>query len=156
MYVKINDQIFPNAKWTVDEGKGEFWFQTEEPLSHLEEILDPSVAMVIEVYDDNDELKEQWYNRDLHNLSYTKQETGVWYVVATFKVSAISTDSEEEIRQSIDDSDDGIMELAAMISDLDEAFETLNENFDTQRETLNRLSGLYDTLADRVARLENK
>jgi len=157
MYAKINNQLFQGVTWNVHEGIGELGFKTEESLSNLEEVLDPTVAMTIEIYDeDDDEMKERWYNRDLCELIYKKLENGNWHVVAKFQVSAIDSNSENEIRQSIDDSDEGIMELAAIISDFEEMFDGFDENFKAQQRTLNRLSDLYNTLADRVANLENK
>lgn len=155
MIVRINDTVFENAKWSVNDGIGEFWFTTNEPLSHLEEILDPSVAFEIEILDDEGEVVERWYNRDLQELAYRKQDSGEWFIVAKFKVSIVDNDTEQKIHEDIDDSDDAIMELADTVSQNEEAIKALQESFRSQNNILSELATLYNDLADRVARLEN-
>ena len=155
MKAVVNEQTINNVAWSANEGTGVLQFQTSRTIAELEEIFNSSNATSISIYTEENQLEEMWYLRTLNEIS-CKRANDEWDASVTFKVSAIDNNSEAEIRGSISDSDDALIELAGMISDIADSLENTDSRIQTHQEILDRISNLYDALADRVAILENK
>lgn len=157
MYIKINNRIIPDADWRVDGITGELRFETDEGVEAIADVYAPEQEVIIEEYNDDDTLKAQWYMRKLISVTYKQNEDTLrWEVQAKFEMSANPISEVEHIRENAEDTDGGLLEIAAMVSELDEKLTSLEEAFTAQQGTLSRISDLYDALADRVAALENK
>lgn len=178
MKITVNDNVFTEAGWSVYKEIGTLDLYTEASLMEIITML--GNHPIISVYDDNDELLSMWSTSSVKSISdeYIRERRRV-----TVQVDAtILTDkTEEAINTNIDNNIDSIFELAEIINEMDSTIENntnsiekintdlgslntqvfnlqsivnnLPADLNTQ---LNTIIQTYNSLADRIANLENR
>lgn len=179
MIVKINNTMFDNVTWAVDEGgRGILTLKTENSIPSLLEIIGENNN--IEVYNDEDVLLATWYNSGVYAIT-TVGGTHTRTVEITFDVSILSGNDKEELQGGIDETVDAAIELADIVAELSSTSDKHDEDIKNAKEEivdikeditnihnainaipndiplqLSNIWDFYNILADRVAALENK
>ena len=165
MKIMVNEKVYNDGAWSYDHESGDavLLLRTTESISEVAATFDGDDT--IHAYDDNDVETGTWY---IHTVSaiYENYESRTpeepREVVVKIRASALTTEAEEAINSSIDESIDAIMEIAAMIADAEdmsleiERIKSRLDGFPSNIVTiLDNINTTYNELADRVARLEN-
>lgn len=130
MKVIINNQEYDDVNWF---GNG-FEMETEMTLAEIEAAFVPGVSSNIIVLDGSQEIA-RYYNKGLESI--TVREGDSRFVTVIFNVTQITENAETEIRESLEDSDGAIGELAFMVSDLAElGLDKMAATLQSHQETL--------------------
>ena len=167
MNIKINGITYESATWngTVME------FETNMTLAEIESSFTPTSGYDIEVYDGEREIAK-YINKGIESMTVTGAEPRT--VTVQFNVTQITETAEAEIRESIDDSDGAIAELAEIVAAIDNYNledmwltvtshqETINTWFSNASELqqfivdLRKKGGILDMLDARITALEHE
>ena len=165
MKIEINGKIYNDVVWTFDHANGEssLLLKTNDSISEVAAAFDGDDT--INAYDDNNVKTGVWYVHAVTAIyanyeSRTPEEPRE--VVVKLKASALTTEAEEELNSNINENIDAIMEIAEMIANVDDVsleIERIKSRLDGFPvdivQQLDAINTAYNTLADRVARLEN-
>ena len=166
MKIVVNEVTFANSTWSFDHERGvaSLIITTNDSLGEIASAFDGDDT--IRAYDNNDIETGVWYVHSLVGIyedysSHTAEDPRK--VIVMLKASALTTEAEESLGASIDETSDAIMELAELIADMDEANVRIN-NIEGVLEGIpkdivahfGQIESAYNALADRIARLENK
>ena len=181
MKVVINQNEFENAQWNVSENVGVLAFNSEDSISEiLAEIGD---GEQIEVYNDNDDLVSTWYSKGVRGIDKDGTSVSVKFEVSILDKNTeeelqngIDDDADaimelaemiSEMEATLDGQAEGIEKAQ---DDIDKAKQDISDMQDDVNDVRNRMDSIpadilerfgalwtnYNTLADRVAKLENK
>ena len=173
MRIVINKKEYEKARWNVVDNIGDLEFVSEETLAQI--LSEISGGEDVKVYND-DELMSTWYVKGV--VGVEKKDS---IVTVKLEVSILDKNTEKELKKGIDDGEDAIIELAGIVSEMEETIDKhaekiekvikdtskMNEDVNSVRnkveaipsDVLERFGALwtnYNALADRVAKLENK
>ena len=109
MKVTINGVVYENVTWN---GNG-FFMETEMTLAEIEEAFTPGANANIIVEEGSQEIA-RYYNKGIDRISVSGNNPRT--VDVQFSLTQISVNAETEIRESIEDSDEAIIELAQLFS----------------------------------------
>lgn len=178
MKIIINDTTFINAGWSVFDGVGTLDLYTDLSLMEILTLLgnNPNIS----IYDDDDTLLSMWVTNGVKSI---KENTNMnqRHVEVNLDASILSSNIENVLTTNIDNSINGILELATeidtiesdlnnkgnMINQLQESLASTNNNILTVNNRLdaipndlisrfNNLWTSYNALADRIAAIENR
>ena len=147
MKVRINEKDYEQAEWNVQNGVGRFLYPTEDSIVTL--LADIGEQNNIEVYDENDVLVSLWYNAGIANAFEIKSPNPPTRVIEIdFYVSILNDNAEEILQNGIDESVDGIFELAEYISELDDEHAETRRRIDMYTESVNEIAHNFDVKQD--------
>ncbi len=166
MKIKVNEKTYSNCtlSFNMERGEAVLIIQTDESIGSIAGIFDGKDT--IRAFDDNNIETGVWYVHQLVSI-YENYESRTpespREVCVALKASALNTEAEAALGNSIDENMEAILELAGLISDMDEANIRIN-NLEgiiegIPKDIVDRfaaINNLYNALADRVAKLENK
>lgn len=185
MKVKVNKTVFDEAEWGYDpnEGVGRLLITTEQSIFQLIESF--GEGNDIEVYDDNVDLTTKWYGASLKSITVTpgepRQVSSLFKVTIlennAEKVLKGGVEDDEdailELAEMIGDMEKAKKDQDKDFEKMQKEFDDTKRNVDAMQEGLNNIRNRvenvphdilerfdtlwknYNTLADRVARLEN-
>lgn len=166
MYIKVNEVTYNDATWSFDHERGtaSLLLKTNDPISSIAANFDGDDT--VKAYDDNDNETGIWYVTQLLSIyqnyeSRTPEEPRE--VVVSLKATSLSTEAEQSLNEGLEEANDALIELAALIEDMEEANIEINKIKGVldgiPRDIVARFDAMnnnYNILADRVARLENR
>lgn len=178
MKIIINEVTYDDIGFSVYDNVGTLDIYTDKTLMQV--LNEIGENKPIELYDEENELVSLWQNKGVLGAT-TDTINGRHRVTVRFDVSILNSYAEQRLNNAIDESVDGIMELAALIDAVDAnvseqntTINALNQNISTisaSIDTINAqltmipsdlaiqlsdIQALYNRLADRVAALENR
>lgn len=143
MKVSINGHDFEGAAWDVNAGVGVMRYATEESIVSI--IQEVGENNSIEVYDENDVMTAKWYNAGIINANEIRNYNEPRRIEIAFNVSILDSNAEENLKNGIDESVDGIFELAELYSELDDAHTETRRRIDLYTQSVERVSKDFDT-----------
>ena len=130
MKVIINGTEWVDVEWAGDS----LILETDESLTDLEEEFVPDMNSSIIVYEGEQEIA-RYYNKGLESM--TVSGSNPRKVTVVFDVTQITENAETEIRESLEDSDGAIMELAELVSELSDLdLDSMAATLQSHQETL--------------------
>lgn len=142
MKITINGHDFEGAKWDVNSGIGIMQYDTEDSIVSI--IATIGENNDIEVYDENDVMTAKWYNFGIINASEIKNLNEPRRVEITFSVSILDDNAEANLQNGIDESVDGIFELAEYITELDAEHSETRRRIDLYMNSVQDVSKDFD------------
>lgn len=142
MIIKINGHEFNDAQWNVQNGIGFMLYKTN--ISIVDIISNIGEKNNIEVYDENETLITVWYNSGIININENKDNNGDRYIEVHFGVSILDDNAEAVLQNGIDESVDGIFELAEYINGLDEEHTETRRRIDMYTESVQEVAKNFD------------
>lgn len=143
MKIRINGHDFVGALWNVQDGKGTMYFETNESIATI--ISEIGVNSNIEVYNDEQELISTWYNSCILSANEYKRDGIPNHIEITFAVSILSSNAEEVLNAAIEESVDGIFDLANYINELDTEHTETRRRIDLYSKTVTDVSDDFNT-----------
>ena len=147
MKVKINGIVYDDIRW---DGSG-FSMETAMSLGEIEAAFSPDLNATIELFDGEVEIGK-WYNKGIDSI--TVSGSGSRIVTVVFNLTQISENAEAEIRDSLDDSDGAIMELAEMVSEMQETMATIKAFNARAAEIEYQIQGIHRSIQSILERLD--
>lgn len=144
MKVRINEIDYNNAEWIVDTnmGIGRLLFASDESIVAI--ITNLGEHNDIDVYDEEDTLLSRWYNSGVISVNALTDSEGR-KIEVLFKVSVLNENAETVLQNGIDESVDGIMELAELYSDLDTEHAETRRRIELYADSVQQISQDFDT-----------
>lgn len=166
MKIIVNEKVYQDSQllFNMERGETVLIIPTDESISEIASVFDGDDT--IHAFDDNDVETGVWYVSNVISIyqnyeSRTPEEPRE--VVVSMKASALTAEAEAALGSSIDENMEAILELGELIADMTDVkmtIERIREELDSiPKDLVQRFANIddtYSTLADRVARLENK
>ena len=131
MKVSINGTTYENASWSENT----LSMETNMSLAEIEAAFIPGLNVDIIVTEGEEEIA-RYYNKGLTSIKVEGNDPR--RVDAVFDVTQINENAETEIRESLEDSDGAIMDLAEIVSDLSNIdVDGINNELQSHQETIN-------------------
>ena len=150
MKVIINQTTYDNVLW--DENT--LTMETSMTLAQIESAFIPSQSVDIIVKEGTEEIA-RYYNKGISSITVSGDNPRT--VVVVFDVTQISENAETEIRESLEDSDGAILELAEMVSEISETMETIehfNDRAGQIEHDLQVINRAIQSILERIDKLE--
>ena len=151
MNISINGVLYQDVQWD----SGVLTLTTDMTLPEIEIAFAPGGNTNIILYEDEEEVG-RYYNKGIESMTVRSGE--VRTVVVEFNITRINGDAEEELNNSIEESNDAIFELAEIAADYEENKIKYNEYEETLDRHGARISGIETNdipgINERLARLE--
>lgn len=166
MKIVVNEKVYPNCRlgFNMERGEAVLGIQTDESISEIASVFDGDDT--IHAFDDNDVETGVWYVSSVISIyqnyeSHAPEEPRE--VVVSMKASALTAEAEQALGSSIDENMEAILELGGLIADMTDVqleIERIKGELDgIPKDLVQRFETIdnrFTSLADRVARLENK
>ena len=185
MVIEINGQRLVNPDWQVDRNIVTLRLETGASFGELLDDFGLGEGDVISQYNDNDYLIGEFHVLGLASIQVAGAGSDPGLAEIRYRVSQIGLSAQEALESDIGDTSDALLELAAMIADMDAEYQLALENFRTEqterltmsqegweseRERLNtiqntlnshnemfvQIQNLVNGFADRIAVIENQ
>lgn len=173
MVIEINGKQYIDPDWRVENGIAEIRIHSEKTFAEIADdfVLDAGDSII--QYNDNDEQVGEWYVEGMASIQLPGED-GSDVVTIKYHISQLAKDAQEALNEDLDDTTMSVLELAGLLStakknfqdtanrlegSLSEQEQRISNISQTQtaiNQSIARIDGLYNALADRVARLENK
>lgn len=147
MKVKINEILYDDVQWNENG----FNMETAMSLGEIEQAFTPGVNTDIEVYDGNVEIA-RYYNKGINSIRVSSGNPRI--VNIQFNLTQIQNNAEAEINERIDDSDGAIMDLAEMVSEMQETMETIEAFNERAAEIEYQIRGIHRSIQSILERLD--
>ena len=166
MKIVVNEKVYQNCNlgFNMERGEAVLSIKTDESISEIASVFDGDDT--IHAFDDNDVETGVWYVTTVIGIyqnyeSRTPEEPRE--VIVSMKASALTTEAEEALGSSIDENMEAILELGALVADMTDVqleLERVKEELNSiPKDLVQRFESIdiaFCSLADRIARLENK
>lgn len=173
MIIEINGNQYQDPDFRVNNGIAEMRVHSEESFAEIAERFVLAQGEEIVVYNDNEEQTGVFYVEGMASVELPG-EAGSDVVTIKYHVNQISKEAQEALADELDMATLSVLELAGIVATAKQGFESradmiedsyneINQRIQTLAQTQNtiiqaisRCESMYNTLADRVAGLENK
>lgn len=174
MIIKIKNKQYINPDWRVENGIALFRFASDASFAQI--IADFSLEKGDEItqLNDNEEVIGKWYVDGMASIKMPGDEDGEDQVVIKYYVSQLGYDAQAALNDDMDTATITILELASLVSRLQGSYEDAEKRMKQTEEeyersyaemrnilnhhtdSISQWETSYNTLADRVATLENR
>lgn len=111
MNIRINDVLYENINWNDNV----LLMVTDMSLNEIEEAFSPQEDVTFSIYEDDTEVA-RYYNKGISRMTVTG--TNPRTVAVEFNLTQLDEAAEDRLQSNLDDSDNAIEELAAVIAEL--------------------------------------
>ncbi len=166
MKIQVNNKIYEDSVWKTHDERGNavMTITTEESIGEVAQTFDAPNSLII-TYNDDDIETGRWYIHQLISI-YENYESKLKElpreIVVSIRASTLTASTEENIFSQIEENTEAILELGSLIADvtdIDHKITMLEEDLNAIPTNINErfaaLESVYNTLADRIAVLEN-
>lgn len=133
MKVTVNETSYDIRQLIYDKTSGEIILiiPSDDPISEVAAVFDTKDNLV-EIYDDGDVRTGLWYIHHVSGVFEGRDEdhNNSRFVEVHLNVSSLNDNSETELRTSIDEITDGLIEIAEIVDTLESNYEALAERID--------------------------
>lgn len=173
MILVIKGKQYDNPNWMIQNGIGELRIHSDADFAQITADFALVAGDSIVQLNDNEEQIGQWYVEGMASIQLPGED-GSDVVTIKYHVSQLGKDAQEAIKDDLDMTSMSVLELAGIVAtakknmnDTAERVEqaqkeqksqisTIQQLQNQMNESISRWETMYNTLADRVARLENK
>lgn len=150
MKILINGTQYNGITWMGDG----FLMETDLTLAQIEEAFMPDSEASITVSDGEQEVA-RYYNKGIKSITVSGSDPRT--VTVLFNLTQIAANAETEIRESMEDSDGAILELAEIVGELSELdIEGMADELQSHQETINTWFNYSNDLAKFIDNLRKK
>lgn len=173
MIIEIKGKRYSNPDFNVQNGLAVFRIHSEKSFSEIAEdfVLENGDSII--QYNDSEEQIGEFYVEGMASIRLPGED-GSEVVTIKYKVSQLGKEAQEALNDDLEMATISILELSGIVSqakrnfndtatrlegrfsDHEEQLTSLTNAQNTINAAMNRWETMYNTLADRVARLENK
>ena len=164
MKIKVNEKTYNDSTWQYNErGEACLLIKTDESIGEIASTFDGND--VIRAFDDGNEETGRWFVHTLVGIyeNPASHATETREVIVSMKITTLTDNAEAKINNSIEENTDAVIEIAGMVADMEDVNLEINQIKATLDgipknivDMIDNINNTYNTLADRVARLENK
>lgn len=172
MVIEINGRQYINPDFKVDNGIATIKVLSDKTFSEIASDFVVSAGDSILQYDDNGNQIGELFVEGMASIQLPGED-GSEVVTVKYHVSQIGTDAQDALHEGVEDASDAILELCELIAEQTQTIEetcsriedsqseqghrldSLSNTLNSNTESISRWETMYNTLADRVARLEN-
>ena len=173
MLIEINGKQYLNPDFRVANGIAEMRIQSDKTFAEIAEDFVVEAGDSIKQYNELEQQIGEYYVEGMASIQLPGED-GTELVTIKYHVSQIGKDAQDAMSGDIEDASDAALELCEIIGEMDqnlndtcrriensqqEQGQQLNNFSQTQTQhtkAIERWESMYNALADRVARLENK
>lgn len=173
MIIVIKGKQYDNPNWMVQNGIGELRIHSDADFAQIAADFALVAGESILQLNDNEEQIGQWYVEGMASIQLPGED-GSDVVTIKYHISQIGRDAQDALTEDLDMTSMSLLELAGIVAtakkdmtDTANRIEQAQEKQESQigeiqrlqnqmNESIGRWETMYNTLADRVARLENK
>lgn len=173
MILVIKNKQYDNPNWVVQNGIGELRIHSEADFAQISADFALQAGDSILQLNDNEEQIGQWYVEGMASIQLPGED-GSDVVTIKYHISQLGKEAQEAITDDLDMTSMSVLELAGLLSTAKKNFSdtaerveqgleeqssrisTIQQLQNQMNEAISRWETMYNTLADRVARLENE
>ena len=173
MILKIKDKLYDNPDWRVEQGIGSLRIHSEADFSQITSDFALQSGDIIIQLNDNEDQIGQWYVQGMSSIQLPGEDNSD-VVTIKYHISQLGQEAQAALTDDLDMTSMSVLELAGIIAtakqnmndtaarieqsqtEQSERINTLQQLQNQMNESISHWETMYNTLADRVAVLENK
>ena len=173
MILKIKDKLYDNPDWRVEQGIGSLRIHSEADFSQITSDFALQSGDIIIQLNDNEDQIGQWYVQGMSSIQLPGEDNSD-VVTIKYHISQLGQEAQAALTDDLDMTSMSVLELAGIIAtakqNMNDTAARIEQSQTEQSERINILQQLqnqmnesishwetmYNTLADRVAILENR
>ena len=172
MIIEIKGKQYLNPGWRVENGIAQLRIRSDATFEEISEDFVLTQGECILQFNDSEQQISAWYVEGMASIELPGEDKNE-VVIIKYHVSQLAKDAQDSLQTDVDDASDAVLELCEMISeqqstlsdtcariegsqkDQQNRMDALSQTLNLHTVSIGNLESMFNTLADRVARLEN-
>lgn len=173
MIIEIKGKRYDNPDFRINNGIAELRMHSEASFAEVFSDFALDAGDTIRQFNDNEEQIGEWYVEGMASIQLPGED-GSDVVTVKYHITQISKEAQEALTDDLDTASMSVLELAGIVANAkkemndtatrieqeqqehNERLSTIQQVLNNLNETTSRWESMYNVLADRVAKLENR